>query len=59
MGKITALTIGLLFLGVGVWVLLTNGDPIYGWGGVVLGIAFVTYMTVWGKKRKRVSSSSN
>lgn len=40
---------------IGAWVLLSAGagDPVYGWGGVALGLAFAIYGTIWGKGRKQ------
>lgn len=38
---------------IGAWVLLSAGDPLYGWGGVALGLAFAIYGTIWGKGRKQ------
>lgn len=42
-GGIVLLTVGLGFVGIGVWTLFTSSNVILGWGSIVLGVAFCVY----------------
>ena len=47
-GVVALLTFGLASIGFGQWVLLTSGNPIVGWGAIVLGLVLGAYALLVG-----------